>query len=208
MKKKILIIVSVVVIIFIGLIVRARIANAPTKKIITFEKPTDYKEIIDNSVEPNTFQQTTSNNTTPVNVVKGDENTNNQVQRDENSSHENVSNNEFNCKESIRNYVRAEDNRDFNTLISLLSSNMIKYWHIDYPTISQLEKTYQSSWNKISQSENEINSIEKVNENTYDMNNSFTYTGRNTGETKTISSTIRFQFDNNGKINYINEMRR
>ena len=75
MKKKISIIVSVIVLLFIGLIVTARIANAPTKKIITFEKPEDYKEVIDNSAEQSSIQQTTSNNPTIASENKGTEST-------------------------------------------------------------------------------------------------------------------------------------
>jgi len=67
MKKKILITISVIVLLFVGLVIRARISNAPTKKIISFEKPENYKETIDNSVEPNTIQQKISDNTPVTN---------------------------------------------------------------------------------------------------------------------------------------------
>jgi|SRR5690554_2472619 len=62
MKKKILIIVSIVVLIFIGLIVRVRTVRAATQKIIVFEKSEDYKEVIDNSVDPNTIAQPETSN--------------------------------------------------------------------------------------------------------------------------------------------------
>ena len=68
MKKKIIIAISVVVLLFIGLIIRVRIANAPTKKIIIFEKPENYKEIIDNSVDPNTIKELTNSNNKSQNV--------------------------------------------------------------------------------------------------------------------------------------------
>ncbi len=62
MKKKIIIIISLIIVMFIGLIIRARIANAPTKKNIVFEKSENYKEIIDNSVELTAISKTNTIN--------------------------------------------------------------------------------------------------------------------------------------------------
>ena len=56
MKKKAIIICSVIILLFIGLIVRGQIANSVSEKSIIFVKPNNYKESIDNSVEPNTIE--------------------------------------------------------------------------------------------------------------------------------------------------------
>jgi hypothetical protein len=68
MKNKIVIIISIIVLLFIGLVIRARIANTPTKKIIVFVKPNNYKESIDNSVEPNTIELN-ANSKVETNVI-------------------------------------------------------------------------------------------------------------------------------------------
>ena len=69
MKKKTIIIISIVVVVILGLIIRGRIVNAPVKTIITFERPDNYKEIIDNSVEPSTILTINTEQNVPMDSI-------------------------------------------------------------------------------------------------------------------------------------------
>ncbi|MBK8329468.1 MAG: hypothetical protein IPL09_08350 [Bacteroidetes bacterium] len=111
------------------------------------------------------------------------------------------------CENSIRNLIQAEDNRDFTTIYSYISPNIERYWDAVSPSQEELYKKYTAVWNRLESSSNTINEINKIDNNTFDLHNTFTYTGKNTHETKSINSVVRFKFDADGKIIFINEVR-
>jgi hypothetical protein len=117
-----------------------------------------------------------------------------------------VNNGNFNeiCKANLRNLIQAEDNRSFNSIYSYMSPNIEKYWDADNPSQEELYKRYNAVWNKLTASSNIIDSINTIDNNIYDLYNTFTFTGKKSGETKTINSVVRFKFDLEGKIIYIN----
>jgi len=96
MKKKSIIFVSVLIVLFIMIRIRAEILNAPTINIITFEKLDDYREVIDNSIDPNIVQQTMN---TSIN-----------------------SNEEFN----ISNEITINDDEEFDRRNFALESNLLE----------------------------------------------------------------------------------
>jgi len=72
-------------------------------------------------------------------------------------------------KRTIRSFVSAEDNRNFDQLYSHFSSNNKRFWDIDYPTYDVLYKRYQYIWGKVTQSRNIIKEIRKVTDRTFDL---------------------------------------
>lgn len=101
--------------------------------------------------------------------------------------------------QTIKDLVAAEQNRDFNSIDSHYSPNMIRYWDLNYPTTAQLERRYNYLWNITLSSSEQIEKIEKVGENTYDLYTNESYTNRK-GQYRSIFYIIRYVFDNNGKI--------
>jgi V8-like Glu-specific endopeptidase len=104
-----------------------------------------------------------------------------------------------NMDEVIRNYIRAEDNRDFGAIWSFYAPYPLQYWDLNNPTKEDIRNRYEHNWSVISSSSNEIQSIRKINAQTYDMNLLFSFTTQK-GISKTVNSSIRFVFDNDGKI--------
>ncbi len=101
---------------------------------------------------------------------------------------------------NIRAMANAQDNRDFDQLWGYYSPDMTRYWDMNNPTYGKLKKRYTSVWNKLSYSTNEITSVEHVSGNTYDMNTTFTYQMKKSGKTKTGYSTVRYKFDDYGRV--------
>ncbi len=107
---------------------------------------------------------------------------------------------QLNCQDNIRFFIDAEDSRDLDLILQFYSTNLIRYWHLDYPSTDQLKKMYRASWKKSSYSSNNILKINSIDYYTYDMYNEFTRTSRKTGKTVTINSQVRFKFDENARV--------
>lgn len=101
--------------------------------------------------------------------------------------------------QTIKDFIAAEQSRDFNSIDSYFSPNMIRYWNLSYPTTEQLAKRYYHTWAVTPSSSNQIQEIDKTGDNTYDLHTQFSYTDKR-GNYRSISSVVRFVFDNNGKI--------
>lgn len=101
--------------------------------------------------------------------------------------------------QTIKDLVATEQNRDFNSIDSYYSPNMIRYWDLNYPTTAQLSRRYNYLWNITLSSSEQIEKIEKAGENTYDLYTNESYTNRK-GQYRSIFYIIRYVFDNNGKI--------
>jgi hypothetical protein len=100
----------------------------------------------------------------------------------------------------IRDYLKAEDSRDFDAVYKFFSPNLEKYWNLSQPSYETLKKAYERSWSSTLNSSNHILKTETVSENIYNVEVEYTFTLKKTYETKTTHSKIRFEFDKDGKI--------
>lgn len=99
----------------------------------------------------------------------------------------------------IRNFLRAEDNRDFSAIYSFFSNNVRRYWDMTNPTEADLKTRYAKLWKKSIRSENDIIKIDKISFYTYDVSTHYAYTDINNNEME-VDSRLRFIFDDDGKI--------
>src|SRR5690554_4945869 len=97
--------------------------------------------------------------------------------------------------------LKAEDQRDFNSVIKFYDLNNLKrYWDYSNPSYDDLNKTYYKSWSITSNTSNKVNSITKEWERIFDVNLDFTFYNTKKQEWKTVNSTVRFVFGQNDKI--------
>lgn len=101
----------------------------------------------------------------------------------------------------IQSLLLAEDNRDFNLIISYYDVVEIKrYWEIYNPSYIDLEKEYTKSWGITSSSINKIKNISRQSEYVYDVEIAFEYFHNKDNKWKTVESAVRFVFGSRGKI--------
>ncbi len=102
--------------------------------------------------------------------------------------------------QQIRNVVNAEDNRNFDLFWSYFSPNVRRYWDVRYPSYSKLKKMLELQWGKKSYSANFVQSIDYVSHNTYNLHTRFEYQMKKSGKQKSVYSTVRYVFDDDGKV--------
>ncbi len=101
----------------------------------------------------------------------------------------------------IQSLLLAEDNRDFNLIISHYDVVEIKrYWEIYNPSYIDLEKEYTKSWGITNSSINKIKNISRQSEYVYDVEIAFEYFHNKDNKWKTVESAVRFVFGSRGKI--------
>ncbi|WP_242203229.1 trypsin-like peptidase domain-containing protein [Aestuariivivens insulae] len=101
----------------------------------------------------------------------------------------------------IKELLKAEDERDFNTVANYYDLNNIKrYWDNSNPSYDDLSNAYYKSWKATSNSTNKVISINKESERIYDVNLDFKFYHKRKEEWKTVNSTVRFVFGQNDKI--------
>lgn len=105
-------------------------------------------------------------------------------------------------KQIIRDYIAAEDERDFNKIYSYYSGNMLRYWDMYVPTRDGLFKKYSATWSNATSSQNEILKIEKIRENTFKLHTKFRYEDRDY-ISHTIDSYVIIIFDDSGEISEV-----
>ncbi len=105
-----------------------------------------------------------------------------------------------NYENIIREFLRAEEQRDFDKIYSFLSPKFSRYYDINNPNYSNLKNRYEYLWGFVSNSKNYVKSIDKINEYTYDLNTDYKYYNERKKKEFSVNSTIRFLFDSNGKI--------
>ena len=107
----------------------------------------------------------------------------------------------------IQSLLKAEDNRDFNLIISHYDVVEIKrYWEIYNPSYIDLEKEYTKSWGITSSSINKIKNISRQSEYVYDVEIAFEYFHNKDNNWKTVESAVRFVFGSRGKIIEVYEL--
>jgi hypothetical protein len=117
----------------------------------------------------------------------------------------NVSNNKETIKvidfsKEIKGFIKAEEKRDFDLIYSFFSPHFSRYYDITNPSYSKLKERYEYLWGFTSNSKNSIQSIDRINDFTYDIRTIFSYYNRRKNKNFTTNSTVRFLFDSNGKI--------
>lgn len=101
---------------------------------------------------------------------------------------------------SIRDFLKAEEERDFDKIFSFFSPNLSRYYNILNPTYSRLQKKYSIVWSITSNARNNILSIHKINDYTYDLITDFSYYHIRRHKDEKVKTTVRFLFDKYGKI--------
>lgn len=107
---------------------------------------------------------------------------------------------EADYSEVIRNYISAEDNRNFDKIYSFYSTNLKRYWSTKNPSYSKLKKQYENSWKSTSYSKNYIDRIVRNSVTSYDLFTKYEFFRIKLDKTFTVESQIRIVFDGNGKI--------
>lgn len=105
-----------------------------------------------------------------------------------------------NYENIIREFLRAEEQRDFDKIYSFLSPKFSRYYDINNPNYSNLKNRYEYLWGFVSNSKNYVQSIDKINEYTYDLKTNYKYYNERKKKEFSVNSTVRFLFDSNGKV--------
>lgn len=100
----------------------------------------------------------------------------------------------------ILDFLKAEENRNIDEILSFYSNNTKRYWNIYNPSKLEIANHYQNSWKHSKNAQNIVRSITKVNSNTYILNTSFRFFDKRTQEYKSYDSNVRFVFDRQNKI--------
>jgi hypothetical protein len=100
----------------------------------------------------------------------------------------------------IISFINAENERSFHKVHKHFSSNIKRYYNHNYPTYTKLKKLYLDSWSRTKSSKNYIQSIDKIDKNTYNYNVYYDYHLIKGDKKMSIESEIRIVFDDNGKI--------
>lgn len=107
----------------------------------------------------------------------------------------------------IRTFLESEDSRDFERIKEFYSPNIIRYFNLSYPTLTELRDSYEKAWEVSLDSRNEIQSITKITSGVYQVNTIFSFYNKKANEWKKVNSTNEFKFDNNGKIITITQLK-
>ena len=100
----------------------------------------------------------------------------------------------------IRRLLLAEERRSFEDIYTYFSKNMKRYWSVDYPTRDELLDQYKKAWSRTSNAKNDIINIDRLNSYNYILKTDFTYFDNKYNVYKTVTSNVRFKFDESGKI--------
>lgn len=106
-------------------------------------------------------------------------------------------------KRVVRNFIDAEDERDFEKIYKYFSNDVVRYYNNYYPSYTDLKKSYEKSWNQTAYSSNEIITINMIDENNLNVNTVFTFFDNRTNRENKINSLLRFTLDEFGKITHI-----
>ena len=106
-------------------------------------------------------------------------------------------------KETIHNYIKAEDTRDSVMLKNLLADTITGYWKMENPTKQKIIDFYKDYWTKNKFSKNDIQSITAVAKNTYTVKTFFEVQRIQTDTTLHFESTIVYKLNTAGKIVYV-----
>lgn len=102
---------------------------------------------------------------------------------------------------TINNLIKAEENRDFTSIMNNFSPQIIKYWDLTNPSRERMYNLYESTWAKaLDISYNNI-SVQRITDNIYEMTADYSYYSIKDDDIKSFKIKNRYEFDKNGKIN-------
>lgn len=181
---------------------RARLKNRPITYTYKFEKPDNYKEVIDNSVNPE--QLTQSNRTTIITPASDDMNSTDNGTNSEESNYPtqigNSSRNRPVAEDIITGLLNAEIDKDIDRVTSFFDNNMIRYWGYNYPTKQELKNIYFKAWTFVNDASYSNVNIQRVSEYTYDLYALYSYFDIRDHKEKSYSIRTRYEFNGVGKI--------
>lgn len=166
---------------------------------INFAKTSDFQGF---SFGIPSLQLTSLYNNSPINITEVNQ-TNKLSNTNEIKKETNISEakSDYYYENQIKELLKAEDQRDFNSVIKFYDLNNLKrYWDNSNPSYDDLSKAYYKSWSITSNTSNKVNSITKEWERIFDVNLDFTFYNTKKQEWKTVNSTVRFVFGQNDKI--------
>lgn len=103
-------------------------------------------------------------------------------------------------RERIKDFFVAEDERDFARIYKFFSPNIIRYYHLNNPTYSDLKASYNKSWNSTAYSSNSIKKITLLSTYIYKVETVFEYYDIKKNDYRTINSLLMISFDKYGYI--------
>ncbi|HRI26731.1 MAG TPA: retropepsin-like aspartic protease [Chitinophagales bacterium] len=102
--------------------------------------------------------------------------------------------------QAIYAFIKAENERDINKIITHFASSVNRYYNTMNPTHTDLRNLYEASWRRSAYATNEIINIYPIDDYSYDVQVSFTFYLNSEQKEKTVNSKVRFVFDRWGKI--------
>ncbi len=106
-------------------------------------------------------------------------------------------------KETIRNYIKAEDTRDSVVLKELLADTITGYWKMEDPAKQKIIAFYKDYWTKNKYSKNAVQSITPIAKNTYTVKTFFEVQRIQADTALHFESTIVYKLNTAGKIVYV-----
>jgi S1-C subfamily serine protease len=102
--------------------------------------------------------------------------------------------------ETIRQFLKAEDERDFSKIYSYYADTLRRYWNINNPSLQDLKNQYEIAWKATSSSKNTILQISKLSQDIYEVKLIFDYFHIKKRKQMSVQSTIKIYFNKNGKV--------
>jgi hypothetical protein len=103
-------------------------------------------------------------------------------------------------KDTIKELLIAEENRDIDKILTYYSDSIVNYWSIINPSKQVIRNQYKKSWKITSSTKNHIQDIKKITDNIYDLYTEFEYYNKKKKKRLSVNSRIRFVFDKSGKL--------
>lgn len=107
---------------------------------------------------------------------------------------------EIDFKDTIIQFLAAEDERNIETILGYYSRDISRYYDSKKPTFEELMKRYLFIWSFTTNAKNSIQNITKVNDYTYDVQTLFNYYNTKKAEQKSSLAWVRFLFNREGEI--------
>ena len=103
-------------------------------------------------------------------------------------------------KDLIRDFVKAEEERNWSKIKGFFSADIRRYWDLYNPSHDEVKSSYEKAWDLTSNGENKIDKVKSVRDNQYDLKTSYTYYDNRKQEYFRVHSLVRFEFDENNKL--------
>lgn len=103
-------------------------------------------------------------------------------------------------KNIIHSLINAENNRDFNTIYSFFSNEMVRYWDIQNPNYKKLKNRYEYLWNITTNNSHTIVEIYEYSSHHFVLKGIYTYFSIIDKKEKKINTEVHYIFDSSYKI--------